>query len=171
MSTGVQKTRQFISPNPLPPPMHSAWTHPTWTMCYTVTPQSRRHAMTATRLQFSDEKRRPSPRCSSLSARSGESQRTRRIVSGCNQDWGHEGRNVAESDLSCRRVCSRSLDGVGGQTVAQSASAAWWRALAVSRVQGDDLIKRKLIEERKPLTIWGISAEPTKKSATLATPI
>lgn len=31
----------------------------------------------------------------SLSARPGETWRTRRIVSGCNQDWGHEGRNVA----------------------------------------------------------------------------
>lgn len=110
MSGSMQKTRQFISPNPLPPPMHSAWTRPTWTICYAVKPQSRRHAMTATCRQFSD-KLRPSPRCSSLSARSGESQRTRRIVSGCNQDWGHEGRNVAESDLSCRRVCSRDLDG------------------------------------------------------------
>lgn len=150
MSPGIQKTGQFISPNPLPPPLHSAWTHPTQTICYTVKPQSRRHAMTATRLQFSDE-RRPSPRCSSLSAGPGESRRTRRIVSGCNQDWGHEGRNVAESDLSCRRVCSKSRD--GGQTVAQSDSTARCRALAVSWAHSDDLIKRKLIGAKKHFRI------------------
>lgn len=55
---------------------------------------------------FSDGELRSSQTLRPLTIRllSWEPWRTRRIVSGYNQDWGHEGRNVAQSDLSCRHV-------------------------------------------------------------------